>query len=439
MKLFKQPLIIAAAVVAMTTAATAQTTNRDDRYSPSIYTSASADAHKHHDNKSHKRTMSDFAETERVGHRELSNPQFIFASPDNRFALAIGGFVNLRTSYDFDGAVNNIDFVPYDIPMSKGYASQQRIMMDASTSRLYLKAVVNSSALGRIVVFSDMDFRGGDEFSYLPRLRSAYVQFKGLTIGRDVTTFCDLDAAPRTIDFQGPNAYNFSFNEMIRYEYHSRMGLSFGIAAERPVVNATYGDSYSEIMQRVPDGIAYFQYQFGRERHSHLRISGVIRDMYLHDNTNGENTTRVGWGVQLSGHIGITEWVDVYMNGVYGKGITPYIQDLTGSPYDMAFNPDKPTELRVPTMWGWQAAAQVNIVPQKFWVAGGYSEVGLDKEHGFVNDAQYKKGSYIFGNAFYKLTSNLTFALEYLHGTRRNMSDDLNSANRLSIMAQYNF
>lgn len=439
MRLFRQALLIAAATGSMFTSAMAQTTTDGDKYSPSIYTSSSNGSHKHHHDKVHKHVMCDFAETQREGFQQLGNPQFIFTSPNNRFSLALGGYVNLRTSYDFGGAVGNIDFVPYDIPMSKNYASEQRVMMDATTSRLYLKAIVNSDALGRVVVFSDMDFRGGEEFSYLPRLRSAYVQFKGLTIGRDVTTFCDLEAAPMTIDFQGPNAYNFTFNEMIRYEYHDRSGFSFGIAAERPVVNATYGENFSAIMQRVPDGIAYLQYKFGRERISHLRLSGVVRDMYLHNNTTGENTTQFGWGIQFSGHLSVTRWVDLYMNGTYGNGITPYIQDLSGSPYDFTYNPENPTQLQTPSMWGWQAAAQVNIMPDRLWVAGGYSEVGLDQSDGYISEKQYKKGSYLFANAFYKLTPNLTFALEYLHGTRRDANDILNSANRLSIMAQYNF
>lgn len=439
MRLFRQTLLIAMAASVMATSAIAQTTSDEEKYSPSVYTSSSDGEHKHHHDKSHRHAVRDFTETRREGFQQSHNPQFIFTSPNNRFSLALGGYVNLRTSYDFGGAVNNIDFVPYDIPMSNSYASQQRVMMDATTSRLFLKAVVNSNTLGRVIVYSDMDFRGGEEFSYIPRLRSAYVQFKGLTIGRDVTTFCDLNAAPQTVDFQGPNAYNFSFNEMIRYEYSSRSGFSFAIAAERPVVTATYGDNFSSVMQRVPDGIAYLQYQFGRERISHLRLSGVIRDMYLHNNLSGENTTQLGWGIQLSGHLAITRWVDLYMNGVYGKGITPYIQDLSGSPYDFTYNPDKPTQLQTPSMWGWQAAAQVNIMPQKLWVAAGYSEVSIDKSDGYISAQQYKKGSYLFANAFYKLTPNLTFALEYLHGTRRNASDDINSANRLNIMAQYNF
>lgn len=382
----------------------------------------------------------DFMETKRGGFQQAHNPQFIFSTHDNRFALGIGGFVNLRTSYDFMGAMGNIDFVPYDIPMKHNYANQQRVMMDASTSRVFVKAIINTDRLGRILVYTDMDFRGGEQFSYIPRLRSAYMQFKGFTIGRDVTTFCDLNAAPTTIDFQGPNAYNFAFNEMIRYEHSFLYNhLTLGVAAEMPSVNGTYGEHFSAIYQRVPDGIAYLQYEWGENRSSHLRVSGVVRDMYLHDNKNGKNTTELGWGVQLSGHIDIGRWVDIYMNGVYGRGITPYLQDLAGSPYDFAYNPKNPERMQTMPMWGWQAAAQLNIVPGRFWLAGGYSEVNLEENNGYLSANEYRKGQYVFGNAFCQATPNITFALEYLHGTRKDMGGSMSRANRISIMAQYNF
>lgn len=410
-------------------------------YMPTVYTIGSGDDVREFDSKEHRdKTIDDFKETHRCGFQQPHNPQFIFATRNNSFALGIGGMVNLRTSYDFSGAMGNIDFVPYDIPMSKSYSTRQRVMMDASTSRIFVKAVINSRLLGRVVVFTDMDFRGGAEFSYIPRLRTAYVQVKGFTFGRDVTTFCDLAAAPTTVDFQGPNAYNFNFNEMIRYE-HSFLHrhLTVGIAAEMPVVNGTYGENFSAIYQRVPDGIAYVQYAWGENRSSHLRVSGVIRDMYLHNNLRGKNTTQLGWGVQLSGHIELGRWVDIYMNGVYGRGITPYIQDLTGSLYDVAYDPSNPKRMQTMPMWSWQAAAQINLVPGRCWLAGGYSEVHLEKHNGYLADNQYNVGTYIFGNAFCKVTNNLTIALEYLHGSRKDMNGMKNAANRVSLMAQYNF
>lgn len=412
-----------------------------EEYTPTIYMIAVGETLQEYDPEASKQqVIDDFMETRRCGFQQAHNPQFIFSTRNNRFALGIGGIVTLRTSYDFNGAMGNIDFIPYDIPMSRGYANRQRVMMDASTSRIFLKAIINSRMLGRVHIYTDMDFRGGDEFSYLPRLRSAYVEVGGFTIGRDVTTFCDLAAAPETIDFQGPNAYNFAFNEMIRYEHSFlRNHLTVGIAAEMPQVSATYGEHFSPIYQRVPDGIAYIQYAWGENRSSHIRASGVIRDMYLHDNVNGKNTTQLGWGAQFSGHIDLGRWVDLYMNGVYGRGITPYIQDLAGAPYDFAYNPSNPERMQTMPMWGWQAAAQINIIPGKMWLAGGYSEVRLEKHNGYLSDNQYHKGDYIFGNAFCNLSPNFTIAVEYLHGSREDMGGSKSSANRVSLMARYNF
>lgn len=422
-------------------ASTAQKTHHDEaEYTPTIYMIGRGEMAEEYDAEATRlKVIDDYIETSRCGFSQLHNPQFIFATRNNKFSLALGGRVSLRTSYDFMGAVNNIDFVPYDISPTT-FANRQRVMMDATSSRLFVKAIINSKTLGRVVVYSDMDFRGGEEFSYIPRLRSAFAKVKGFTIGRDVTTFCDLQAAPRTIDIEGPNAYNFGFNEMIRFEHcFLRNHFSIGIAAELPKVNATYGDYFAPIMQRVPDGIAYAQFAWGEGRKSHIRASGVVRDMYLHDVANNENTTRLGWGVQLSGHFSISRWVDIYMNNVYGKGITPYIQELTGTPYDLIYNHDNPALLDTPLMMGWQTAAQINIIPGVFWVAGGYSTVQLDKDQGYLADDQYHQSSYIFGNAFCNITPNFTVALEYLRGMRENMNGDRAHANRVNLLLQYNF
>lgn len=385
-------------------------------------------------------TRDDFSQTMRTGFQQVQNPQFVFATRNNRFALGIGGYINLRTSYDFKGAMDNIDFVPYDIPMSATYANRQRIMMDATTSRLFTKAVVNSNTLGRVVAFVDMDFRGGEEFSYTPRLRSAYVSMLGFTAGRDVTTFCDLDAAPITVDFQGPNAYNFNFATLLRYEIEFlNRHLKAGIAAEMPVVSGTYDESFAPISQRVPDIPIYFQYAWGENRESHFRASAILRNMYLHNNITDNNTSLFGWGVQASGRIEPCDYFVMYFNGVYGKGITPYIQDLTGSGLDFTPNPANAEQIQTMPMWAWQVAGQVNIIPSTLFVSGGYSTVRVNHHNGYYAETQYKRGTYIFGNVFYQATPNCRVALEYLHGSRSNMNDTKGEANRLSLMVQYNF
>ena len=95
----------------------------------------------------------DYIDTHRPGFQQVEKPQFVFATKNNRFSFSLGGFVSLRAGYDFDGSVDNIDFVTYDIPVHGNYDTKQKLMMDASTSRLFLKAITNTRALGRVVVF----------------------------------------------------------------------------------------------------------------------------------------------------------------------------------------------------------------------------------------------------------------------------------------------
>ncbi len=381
-----------------------------------------------------------YATTPDEGFQSAMSPLWVLAEKSNKFSFAIGGFVNLRTSYDFNGTVDNIDFVTYDIPVPGNYASKQQLQMDASTSRLYFTGTANTRALGCVKILIDMDFRGGTEGSYTPRARRAYASFLGVTIGRDVTTFCDQYAAPITVDFQGPNAYNFNFATVLRYQYSCVDDrLTAAVALEMPELSGTYGSTYEAIPQRIPDIPVYLQYRFGRNKTDHIRATAVFRNMYVYDATEAENERLFGWGVQLSGKLTMSHWMKMFFNGIYGYGITPYIQDLTGSGLDFTPQPNSSTHIQTTPMYGWQAAAQFNFTP-RVWSSAGYSTVRIiDRNGGYYDDDEYKCGQYVFGNLFYSLTPRLRLACEYLWGYRRNVSSDNNYANRASLMAQYNF
>ncbi len=383
--------------------------------------------------------IEDHKETWRAGFHQPHLPQFIFASKNNRFSLALGGTIQLRTFYEFDGTVNNIDFRPVDIPMRPTYRTSQRIMMDATASRLFLKAITNTR-IGRIVVFVDGDFRGGSEGSYTPHIRSAFVSFLGFTAGRDVTTFCDLQAVAPTINFCGPNAYNHRYTTMLRYE-HSMWDdvVSFGLAAELPRVSATYGEFFSSQQQRMPDFPVYLQVAWGRNRMSHIRASAVLRNMYAYNLRTGNTTSLFGWGAQVSGHIAIARAFDLYFNGTYGEGISPYVEDLMGSGLDFTPNPTRPESIQTVPVLAWQAAARINLVPDVLSISGGYSTVKVHKRNGVWSEDFYREGQYIFGNIFCNITPRMTLALEYLYGSRKNMDNLKNHANRANLMISYNF
>lgn len=370
------------------------------------------------------------------GIKQIGRPNLILTSHNNKISLAVGGSVTLRAGYDFEGISGNTDFIPADISTVPTYANRQRLFMSATTSTLHVKAIAHTRLLGDVVAFIETDFRG---YRNNMAMRQAYISFKGFLFGRTYSTFCDLNASPNTIDFQGPNAYNSNYNEVIRYTHKFNHNWSVAAAAETPSVVATYASSDNAAQtQRIPDFVAYVQYSWGRYQKSHIRASGVVRTMYYRDLIQNDNQKKVGYGFQLSGNIAFARHFNICMNGVYGKGITPYLQDLTGSGLDLVPNPKTQGEMQMPTMWGWFASLQYNVTDRIF-VSGGYSEVSVDHSNGYNAAGEYKKGQYIFGNIFYKLAPNCRIALEYLYGTRKNQDGTKGHANRIQTMIQYKF
>ncbi len=89
-------------------------------------------------------------------------------------------------------------------------------------------------------------------------------------------------------------------------------------------------------------------------------------------------------------------------------------------------------------MYGWQVAGQINFSPRVF-ISGGYSTVEVCHKNGYYSPNEYRRGQYIFGNIFCRVTPRCKLAAEYLYGTRKNMDNAKNHANRVNLMVQYNF
>ncbi len=383
--------------------------------------------------------IEDHVSTMRTGYNAVQQPLLIIAQRENKFSFAVGGYISMRAGYDLDGAVNNIDFITADIPIPGNYASKQKLMMDVTTSRVFAKGIINSRALGQVELFIDADYRGGSAGDYQPRVRSGYVAFMGFTIGRDVTTFCDREAAVSTIDFQGPNAYNYNFATMVRYECDlANDHLSMGVAAEYPQYWGTYGANFASIPQRIPDIPFYLQYEWGYTRQNHFRVSGVIRNPYMYDRTTDESTSLTGWGVQASGCIAGSDWMRLKYSGVYGSAISQYIADFTGMGIDFTPDPDDAEALQTTPMWGFQIGGEF-LLNERTSVNAGYSTAAIDDKNGYYSSEEYLRGEYIFGNLYYAVTPRFKLGGEYLYGRRKNVDSQRNHANRINLLAQFSF
>lgn len=186
-----------------------------------------------------------FQNTQSGYHHDPRAPRFILIDQKGKWGLGIGGYLQTKIEYDFDKAVDNVDFLPSAIQRTRA-SSQYR--MDMTNSTLFLKLVGTSRILGDFVVYTSADWRGS---GLGLRLLNAYMSTNYFTVGYTVGSFMDLAAAPVTIDYGGPCGMTFYRATQVMLRYGFDWGLSMGVSVENPNVNAEYNEFVGVDVQRV--------------------------------------------------------------------------------------------------------------------------------------------------------------------------------------------
>ncbi|MFI3288306.1 MAG: DcaP family trimeric outer membrane transporter [Rikenellaceae bacterium] len=363
-------------------------------------------------------------------------PHYLITDRKARAVFTIGGFVNFRTAFDFMDVMPDLDFIPALIPTQSSVSNTARVLMDGSTSRLFTEAVIKTRSGNPLKAYVEVDFRG--EGNTL-RLRQAYVSYYGFKFGQATSTFTDINSAYNTIDFEGPNAFTYRRNLMIQYTKAWQSGISMGVALEYPVVEATYGSDNEAMYQRFPDLPLYVQYAWSSGyRASHIRLSALMRTMTYTDEVAMANKERIGWGVQASGSFELGRAMRLYGQFTYGEGISQYVQDLQGLPYDMISNlSDAGTMITLPTT-AWFVGAEFHLT-NKMPLTIGYSQVKLDNKENYLSGSDYHLGQYIVANCFYNFGTAINVGIEYLYGSLDTFDGGWGKSNRLQAAVQFNF
>ena len=336
--------------------------------------------------------------------------------------------------YDFDGTVDDIDFIPALIPQPGSTQVRNQFQMDAGTSTIFLKLVGRTKHLGNFIVYTAGNFRGsGKTFE----LQNAYLSFLGFTMGYDTGLFMDLAACPPTIHFQGPDGMTFYRATQLRYEANLMKGLKVGVGVEMPSVDGTPAKDVRINKQRMPDIPAYVQYSWTKG--SHVRVGGILRSMTYEDEVSNKAKSITGWGIQASATAGLGNF-RAYGQFTYGKGIAQYLNDMSNLNVDIVPVADEAGRMQVLPMRGWFAGLQYNFSKRVF-ASTSYSQSRLFTKdcYAHFNETQYKKGQYLVANVFWNVTHNFQVGVEYLHGWREDFNDLSREANRINLSAQYNF
>lgn len=359
-----------------------------------------------------------------------ASPRFIFFDDSKNFIFGVGGYVQMNAVYDFNGLPDYNFFTTSQIaPNGKQPGSSYG--MTLGQSKLFFKLVGNTN-VGKLVSYLEMQFEGP---SNTPVLQQAFVQFRGFTLGQTWSTFCDMSAVPTTIDQEGPSSGIEVRQPMIRYTQHFTEGLQASLALEYAKATYTTGDFTRTIRQKVPDIPLNIRYTM--KNGSHLQAGAVLRNISYQNTVTNKDKMRTAWGVMGSGSINLNSNNIFMFQGVYGKGIANYIQDISGLGYDLIPQADANGKLKTSSMWGVFGAIQHNWNP-KLYSSLIYSYARMENR-GTLATNSYKYAQYAGVNLLWNFTEFGTTGIEYEYGRRNNFDKAYGNANRINAMIQYRF
>lgn len=367
---------------------------------------------------------------------EPNAPRFLFLDRDGEVLLGIGGYVKGTMSYDFDGAIDNgSEFTTFDIPVPSDPGLRNRLAGNINHSRLFLRLVGRSERFGSYEGFISTSFAGGASGNQL-KLKKAYMRLGNIIGGYYTSTFVDASAGTPVVNDQSPSGEATGTNVGIFYNPLLSKHIKIGVSLEIPSASYRTNADVTAISQRCPDIPVYIQY--GWDNHnSHIRLSGLYRNLSYRDMTVGKNRFVTGWAVQLSGTGILTDDLTAYWQGSTGRGYGRYVNDLEGNGYDLVPSATVKGKMVAPHMADFEVGMQYTFTPEVSATAC-YSESHVIRQYG-VADNGYKYGRYMAITCWYDPVPDLNLGIEYLYGSRKDFNTLSSHANRIEAMVKYNF
>lgn len=381
-------------------------------------------------------------------------PRFTLVGKDGKFYLGMGANVKMVGDFDWGNPISNPNlFTTSAIPMGTAEGNRSQTLFSIGQSNLYWNFVALPGSDNQVGLFFDINFLGKTSHPEIA-IHHAYLKYRGFTAGYIVSTFTDIKADPVAIDFEGPNAITFIRHPNISYNvkfgknkmWSAQLGLDMPLAetSDFTLDNKNYKENGSAmthsaytsfIHQRMPDIPLFIQRDWANHN-GWFRVSAIFRDLQYRDSyvRGGENRGVFGWGIKASGSTPIVGGLSFTWQGVYGKGVASYIQDLTGEGQDLVPVAGQNGKLDTVKTWGAYGTLQYNFGKCAI-LNCTYSQVrAYAKDFGSGWSDMYKYGQYLTSNLIFNVSSFAQVGVEYLWGQRVNYGGLKAHDNRIMLM-----
>lgn len=358
--------------------------------------------------------------------------------------VTLGGYVKMdaitaRTSAGQLGGDTFLrDFlIPSVVPVGSGDGSGWDTDFNARQSRVAIKTAtpVAGKTLGTTLEMDFMVTSGGDERitnSYSPRLRHAFVTYDGWTIGQTWGTFFNVGALPDTLDFIGTTPGTvFVRQPLVRYT--SKSGFSIAVEQPETTVTTAAGGRVTPGDDALPDVVLRFDKKAGKSAFS---IAAIGRQLKVSNDDFGLGSdSTLGYGVSVSGKIGIGEKDDFRFMVNAGEGLGRYIG--LNIVNDAAIDPVTGDLDAIASYSGFAAYRHVWGDKLRSTIAGSYFKA--DNPVALTSTSPTDTVWNALANVIYTPVPKLDLGVEYMYVERENEAGLDGNLQKVQVSAKYSF
>ena len=357
--------------------------------------------------------------------------------------ITIGGYAKMdaitaRTSAGQLGGDTFLrDFlVPSVVPVG-GSGSGWDTDFSARQTRFHIKTAtpVAGKTLSTTLEMDFMVTSGGDERitnSYTPRLRHAFINYDGWTVGQTWGTFFNVGALPDTLDFIGTTPGTvFVRQPLVRYTTGS--GLSIALEQPETTVTTASGGRVTPGDDALPDVVLRLDRKVGK---SAFAIAAIGRQLKVSDDDFGLGSdSALGYGVSVSGKIGIGERDDLRFMVNAGEGLGRYIG--LNIVNDAAIDPVTGNLDAIASYSGFAAYRHVWSDKVRSTVAGSYFKA--DNPAALTSTSPTDTVWNALANVIYTPVPKLDLGIEYMFVERENEAGLDGNLQKVQVSAKYSF
>ncbi|MGE3310259.1 MAG: DcaP family trimeric outer membrane transporter [Limisphaerales bacterium] len=335
--------------------------------------------------------------------------------PNTPILLKFNAKPRLDITYDNENPGSIYRFAPAKFPLETdstfGGGGQANVNANGTQLRFDARA---PDLPGNLRFYYQSDFFGSDDADMRYRLQHLYGQFYGVKAGFTYGVWEDPDVWPDTVDYEGPNSVIFARRPVAQYtqSWNENWNTTFGVEKPDTYVDVNSGgNTDGQRLTRVPD--IGFNTRFEKEGFGHLQFSTILRELGAQDDA-GHDHHVMGWGVNLSAGIDLTDSDSLQLLGVYGEGVGGMGNDASFLNSDAAFD----TEGSLEALGYWSAMVGfTHRWSDQFRSTATYGYVNIDNTAGQA-ETFYHTSHYASANIIWQLRQRLSIGLEGLYGIK---------------------